>query len=62
MKKRLYLILEIFIWLLIAGGLIFLGVGFIRDRVSQRPTYEVAFKDVDNLMVGAPVRMMGINV
>lgn len=62
MKKRIKLLLEVLILILLPGGLIFFGINYVKHNMDARPHYQVIFKDVDNLMVGAPVRIMGIDV
>lgn len=62
MKKKSILLLEIIIWILILGGLISLGVNNAIHQLSSHKRYQIVFKDVDNLIVGAPVRVMGIQV
>lgn len=62
MRKKSILLLEVFIWILLLGGLVFLGINLVKQKLDSRENYQVIFKDVDNLMVGAPVRIMGIDV
>ncbi|EKE02320.1 MAG: hypothetical protein ACD_20C00399G0005 [uncultured bacterium] len=62
MRKKSILLLEIFIWIILLGVLIFLGINIIKQKMDNRPTYQVMFKDVDSLLLGAPVRVMGIDV
>ena len=60
--KKSFLLLEIFIWILLLGGLALAGMHTIRHYFGNNQNYQVIFKDVDNLMVGAPVRIMGIQI
>ena len=62
MRKKLFLLLEIIIWILLLGGLIFLGVSSAIQRLSNHKCYQIVFNDVDSLIIGAPVRVMGIQV
>ncbi|OGH99847.1 MAG: hypothetical protein A2104_02070 [Candidatus Melainabacteria bacterium GWF2_32_7] len=62
MRKKSFLLLEVFIWIIILGGLVFLGIDFIKQRLDSRQTHQVMFRDVDSLLLGAPVRVMGIDV
>ncbi len=62
MKKRLVWIAELFIWLLvlfvIAGSIMFAKYNY-RKHFN---TYQIFLPDVDGLIVGSPVRLMGIQV
>ena len=60
--KKSFLLLEILIWILLLGGLALTGMHTIRHYFENNQNYQVIFKDVDNLMVGAPVRIMGIQI
>lgn len=62
MRKKQKLLLEIFIWILLLGGLIFFGVNIVVHHLNKYQSYQVIFKDIDGLIVGSPVRMMGIQV
>lgn len=62
MKKRLVWIAELFIWLLvlflIAGVIMFAKYNYRKNF----NTYQIFLPDVDGLIVGSPVRLMGIQV
>lgn len=62
MRKKNILLLEIIIWFFLLIGLINFGFNFFNNYLNERKTYNVAFNDVDGLIVGSPVRMMGIQV
>jgi phospholipid/cholesterol/gamma-HCH transport system substrate-binding protein len=62
MRKKNIWLLEIVIWFFLLIGLINFGFNFFNNYLNDRKTYNVTFKDVDGLIVGSPVRMMGIQV
>lgn len=62
MKRHLFWILEALCWLillaLIAGGIIF----FKYETNKKHTLYQIFLPDVDGLIVGSPVKFMGIQV
>ncbi len=62
MKRQIFWIAELFIWLLIlflvSGGIMLAKYNYKR----QFNTYQIFLPDVDGLISGSPVRFMGINV
>jgi len=62
MRKNSFWLLEILIGFILLVGLISIGITFTENYLSSRKTYNVTFKDVDGLIVGSPVRVMGIQV
>ncbi|MBQ9245905.1 MCE family protein [bacterium] len=62
MKRKQILLVEIIIWLLIifCGSLFFIYRTTIKD--SSQNTYYIFFDDVEGLVKGSPVRLMGINI
>lgn len=62
MKRRLFWIVELFIWLLIlflvSGGIMFAKY----DYRKVFNTYQIFLPDVDGLINGSPVKFMGIQV
>lgn len=62
MKKYLFWIAELFIWLLIlflvSGGIMLAKYNYKR----QLNTYQMFLPDVDGLINGSPVRMMGMQI
>ena len=62
MRKKSLLLLEVVIWFLLLGGLVCIGAGIINHNIKSRQYYHIVFKDVDGVMVGSPVRLMGIQV
>lgn len=62
MKKYLFWIAELFIWLLIlflvSGGIMLAKYNYKR----QFNTYQIFLPDVDGLINGSPVRMMGMQI
>ncbi len=61
-KIRLYFFIEVLIWLLV----ITIGVGVYKYNAAKSQkelkTYQLFLQDVDGLIVGSPVRMMGVPV
>ena len=61
-KIRLYFALEVMIWLLV----ILLSVGAIRfysiKKQNELKTYQIFMQDIDGLIEGSPVRMMGVPI
>jgi hypothetical protein len=62
MRKKSFLLLELFIWILLLGGLTLIVINTVKNHLDSFNTYQVEFKDVDSLIVGSPVRIMGIDV
>ncbi len=62
MKRKYIWLIEIVIWLLIisSGLFVFIYKTAVKDNVQN--TYYIFFDDVDGLVVGSPVRLMGINI
>lgn len=55
--------LELLIWLLIILFIIIIGLVFYNTNIKHKSnTYRIFMPDVDGLIVGSPVRMMGIEV
>ena len=64
-RKILYInhVVEFLIWLIVVLSFIFLSsVGVIFKEKNAKNDYRVFLPDVDGLIVGSPVRMMGIDV
>ena len=61
-KIRLFSALEVIVWLLV----IVMVVGFIRykheKRIGEYRTYRIFMQDVDGLIEGSSVRMMGVPI
>lgn len=59
--KRLAQFLELCIWFLL---LVFIfGIGFIlKKNYNEYKTYQIFMQDVDGVIKGSPVRMMGIHI
>ncbi len=62
MKRKYIWLIEILVWLLIISGglLFFIYKTTIKDNIQN--TYYLFFDDVDGLVKGSPVRLMGINI
>ena len=61
MNKSLFYILEITVWVLILAGLFALVSFNIMER-STKIHMQVPFEDTDGLVVGSPVKYMGVQV
>lgn len=62
MKKHLFWIIELFIWLLI---LVLISTGIIIAKYNYKKnfnTYQIFLPDVDGLINGSPVKLMGIQI
>lgn len=62
MKRHLFWIVELFIWLLIlflVSGIIMLGKYNYKNNFNS---YQIFLSDVDGLINGSPVRLMGIQI
>lgn len=61
-KIRLYIFLEVLVWLLV----IIVGVSAFRynniKKQRELKSYQIFLQDVDGLIVGSPVRMMGVPI
>ena len=62
MKKKYIWLCEIFIWLLIISGSLFFFIYNASIKENVKNTYYIFFDDVDGLVKGSPVRLLGINI
>lgn len=62
MDKRLLWIFEISFWLIIIGIIAGTIVFFVNEHKKATTTYQIVLPDVDGLIVGSPVKFMGINI
>ena len=62
MKIKYIWLIEIVIWLLIISGGLLLFIYKTTIKESAANTYYIFFDDVDGLVRGSPVRLMGINI
>ena len=62
MKKHVFWLIELFIWLLI----VILATVSIRfyniNKASKENTYHIFLQDIDGLMKGSPVKIMGVQI
>lgn len=62
MKKHILWMIEVIVWLIVIGLIVFI-FSFIKVyNTKHNETYHVFLEDVDGLIVGSPVRMMGLQV
>lgn len=62
MKKKLFLLFEILLWLALVIGILFSLISVFHPDLKIKETYDVDFRDVDGVIVGSPVRFMGLNI
>lgn len=62
MKKHTLWLLELVLWVAIIFSTLFIGFYAYSVHVKKHYTYYVFFKDVDGLIKGSPVKMMGYQV
>lgn len=62
MKRKYIWLFEIIIWLLIISGGLFYFIYNTSIKENVKNTYYIFFDDVDGLVKGSPVRLMGINI
>jgi len=62
MQKRNLWIFEIIIWLLVIALSFFFFVYRTEIKTNEKNTYYAFFDDVEGLVKGSPVRLMGINI
>jgi len=62
MEKRSLWLFEIIIWLLIIAASFFFFVYKTEIKTNEKNTYYAFFDDVEGLVKGSPVRLMGINI
>ena len=61
-KIRIYFLFELLVWLLvIIVGVSVIGYHKIKEQ-QELKSYQVFLQDVDGLIVGSPVRMMGVPI
>lgn len=60
-RKRIWII-EIIVWLFIIFGVLFCFIYKTAIKDNFQNTYYIFFNDVDGLVKGSPVRLMGINI
>ena len=60
MKKSF--IAELFLFLLLLGILALLGANIFKHTFDIGTTYHVAFHDIDSIVVGSPVRILGVDI
>ena len=54
---------ELLIWLIVLLVFVaFSSIGFIAKEITRENDYRIFLQDVDGLIVGSPVRMMGVEV
>lgn len=59
--KKLHII-EIFIFLILISILTFYGIKAFKHTFDIGTTYHIVFKDIDSIVIGSPVRVLGVDV
>lgn len=59
--KKLAQFIELFIWFLLLVCIVGIGV-VTKNNYNQYKTYQIFLQDVDGIIKGSPVRMMGIHI
>lgn len=62
MKLRSYTWIEFLIWFLIIGLFIVGYKVYRHEQIKKMPSYQIFMPDVDGMIVGSPVRYMGVQV
>lgn len=62
MKKHTLWVIELFIWLLIVIIAVFSIRLYKARQFSKESTYHIFLQDIDGLMKGSPVKIMGVQV
>ncbi len=62
MKKKYILLIEIIVWLLILSGSFYFLIYNSAIKENAQNSYYLFFDDVEGLVKGSPVRLMGINI
>lgn len=62
MKKHRLWLIEFFVWVLILFTTLFIGVYSYSVYVKKNYTYYAFFNDVDGLIKGSPVKMLGYQI
>lgn len=62
MKRKYIWLIEIIVWLLIITSSLFFVIYKTAVKDNVKNTYYIFFDDIDGLVKGSPVRLMGINV
>lgn len=62
MKKHTLWLTEFLVWVLILFGALFVGAYFYSVHIKKNYTYYAFFNDVDGLIKGSPVKMLGYQI
>ena len=61
-KKSRFLHIEILIWIIVVLLIILGGTTCYRNSLKQYETHKIFMEDIDGLIVGSPVKLMGVQV
>ena len=59
MKKHTLWLTEFLVWVLVLFGALFVGAYLYSVHIKKNYTYYAFFNDVDGLIKGSPVKMLG---
>ncbi|MBQ7450042.1 MCE family protein, partial [bacterium] len=62
MKKHVFWLIELFIWLFIIVFIIFSIRFYNAKKAAKESTYHIFLQDIDGLMKGSPIKLMGVQV
>ncbi len=62
MKKHTLWLTEFLVWVLVLFGALFVGAYFYSVHIKKNYTYYAFFNDVDGLIKGSPVKMLGYQI
>ena len=62
MKKHTLWLIEFLVWVLVLFGALFVGAYFYSVHIKKNYTYYAFFNDVDGLIKGSPVKMLGYQI
>ena len=62
MKKHTLWLIEFLVWVLVLFGALFVGAYLYSVHIKKNYTYYAFFNDVDSLIKGSPVKMLGYQI
>lgn len=62
MKKHTLWLIEFLVWVLVLFGALFVGAYLYSVHIKKNYTYYAFFNDVDGLIKGSPVKMLGYQI
>lgn len=62
MNRKVIWLIELLMWIIIATSISFLLVFFHSSQDQKKNSYYLFFNDIDGLVTGSPVRLMGMQI